>query len=85
MPRPDRGLDNPKIWEFFDGNEVDMYMWTGIDRRFDENRFYINGTPTYAPLWFKHNDRNLNDYMKMEQHVLYADSGILLFLIRDKT
>ena len=63
MPRPDRGLDNPKIWEFFDENDVDMFMWTGIDRRFDVNRFYINGVPTYAPLWFNHNDRILNDFV----------------------
>ena len=71
MPRPDRGLDNPKIWEFFDENEVDMFMWTGIDRRFDETRFYINGTPTYAPLWFKHNDRNLNDYVNISLYKLF--------------
>ena len=64
MPRPDRGPENPKIWDFFDQNEVDTFMWTGIDRRYDENRFYINGTPTYAPLLFNHNDRILNDFIK---------------------
>ena len=60
---PDRGLDNPKIWDFFDKNERNKFMWTGIER-FDAKRFYINGTPTYAPQWFNHNDRNLNDFVK---------------------
>ena len=59
MPRPDRGLGNPKIWEFFDKIDDDMYMWSDIER-FDAKRFLINGTPTYAPDFFNHNDRVLN-------------------------
>ena len=61
MPRPDRGLDNRKIWEFFDKRDDDMNMWSGIER-FDAKRFLINGTPTYAPDLFNHNDRVLNQY-----------------------
>ena len=55
IPRPDRRLKNPKIWEFLEENQPDMYMWTGIER-FDANRFWINGQPTYAPKFFNHTE-----------------------------
>ena len=53
IPRPDRRLKNPKIWKFLEENKPDMYMWTGIER-FDSERFWINGRPTYAPKFFNH-------------------------------
>ena len=38
IPRTDKRLKDPKIWDFFQANEPNMYMWTGIER-FDETDF----------------------------------------------
>ena len=56
IPMTDRRLNYPKIWDFFEANQPNFYMWTGIER-FDENRFWINGQPTYAPSFFNHTDK----------------------------
>ena len=56
IPRTDRRLKDPKIWDFLEANQPNVYMWTGIER-FDENRFWIHGQPTYAPSFFNHTDK----------------------------
>ena len=56
IPRFDKDQVNSQIKKFFEKNQPDMYMWTGIER-FDAERFLINGQPTYAPKFFNHADK----------------------------
>ena len=52
-PRSKKEQANSEIRKFFEKNQPDMYMWTGIER-FDAERFLINGQPTNAPKFFNH-------------------------------
>ena len=56
IPRSDAKQVNSKIRNFFEKNQPNMYMWTGIER-FDANKFLINGKPIYAPKFFNHTDK----------------------------
>ena len=56
IPRSDAKQVHSKIRKFFEENQPNMYMWTGIER-FDANKFLINGKPIYAPKFFNHTDK----------------------------